>query len=251
MPAPLASGESMAKDEIYKDTRAVVGSFEFDAAVADVFPDMLRRSIPGYDATIAAIGALARRFVTPASRCFDLGCSLGAATLAMRHNIAAADCEIVAVDLAPAMVARCRERIADDDGGPRVSVVEADLRDIDISNASMVVMNYTLQFLPVAERTDALIRVRDGMLDGGVFVLSEKVADEDPAVERLLVELHHDFKRANAYSDLEISRKRTALENVLIPEATQAHLRRLAEAGFRHAGVWLKHFNFVSIVALR
>jgi len=112
-------------------------------------------------------------------------------------------------------------------------------------------MNYTLQFLPVEERLGLLTKIHRGMLDGGVFVLSEKVADDDPDIENLLVELHHDFKGANAYTDLEISRKRTALENVLIPETIAAHRRRLRDAGFAHAGVWLKHFNFVSIVALR
>ena len=115
----------------------------------------------------------------------------------------------------------------------------------------MVVMNYTLQFLPVDERLNMIRKIHDGMNEGGVFVLSEKVADDDPEVERLLVDLHHQFKRANAYSDLEISRKRTALENVLIPETTDTHLQRLRDAGFRHCGVWLKHFNFVSIIAIR
>ena len=115
----------------------------------------------------------------------------------------------------------------------------------------MVVMNYTLQFLPVNERLSMIRRIYQGMNDGGVFVLSEKVADDDPEVESLLLDLHHEFKKANAYSDLEISRKRTALENVLIPETTDTHLRRLTDAGFGHSGVWLRHFNFVSIVALR
>ena len=243
--------QKMSKDEIFKDTDAEAGSFEFNKTVADVFPDMLRRSIPGYDASIDAIGALAARYVQPGTRCYDLGCSLGAATIAMRRNISVPDCEIHAVDLAPAMVQRCRIEVEKLEGTTPVSVSLADIRDIDINHASMVVMNYTLQFLPVAERVSIISRIREGMTEGGVFVLSEKVADEDPAVEALLVDLHHEFKRSNAYTDLEISRKRTALENVLIPETIATHLERLSEAGFAHSGVWLKHFNFVSIVAIR
>ena len=115
----------------------------------------------------------------------------------------------------------------------------------------MVVMNYTLQFLPTDERLAMIQRIYAGLNDGGVFVLSEKIADEDPEIERLLVDLHHQFKKANAYSDLEISRKRSALENVLIPETLQSHLQRLADAGFSRSGVWLRHFNFVSILAIR
>jgi tRNA (cmo5U34)-methyltransferase len=241
----------MSKDEVFKSTDAKPGSFRFDASVASVFPDMLRRSIPGYEATIGALESLARRYVQAGTRVYDLGCSLGAATLAMRAGIRVTGCEIVAVDLAPAMVDRCRELVHEDEGGTPVSICVADVRDVAIDNASMIVMNYTLQFLPVADRLALIARIFDGMVEGGVFVLSEKVADEDPRFEVLMVDLHHEFKRANAYSDLEISRKRTALENVLIPETAAVHLDRLASAGFRHAGVWLKHFNFASFVAIR
>jgi tRNA (cmo5U34)-methyltransferase len=241
----------MSKDQIYVQCEAAAGSFEFNAAVAEVFPDMLRRSIPGYDASISAIGQLAARFVQPGTRCYDLGCSLGAATLAMRRNISAADCEIIAVDTATAMTARCRQLLAEDDSPTACTVVEDDIRRVDIRNASMVVMNYTLQFLPLQERLATIGRISKGMNAGGVFVLSEKVADDDPEVESLLVDLHHEFKKANAYSELEISRKRSALENVLIPESVHTHLQRLANAGFSHSGVWLRHFNFVSIVAIK
>ena len=241
----------MSKDQIYLQQEAAVGSFEFNAAVADVFPDMLRRSIPGYDASIIAIGQLAARYVQPGTRCYDLGCSLGAATLAMRRSISAPDCRIIAVDTAPAMIEGCRKLVAEDDSETECSVQEADVRQVEIENSSMVVMNYTLQFLPVNERLCMIRRIYEGMNTGGVFVLSEKVADDDPEVERLLTDLHHEFKKANAYSDLEISRKRSALENVLIPETTNTHLQRLTDAGFSHSGVWLKHFNFASIIAIR
>jgi len=241
----------MTEDRIFAAADAAPGSFEFNAEVVRVFPDMLRRSIPGYAATIEAIGTLAARFVRPHTRCYDLGCSLGAATLAMRHGIAATGCEIVAVDNAPAMIARCREALAADDGEVAVSVVEDDVQNVEISSASMVVMNYTLQFLPPAGRDRLLQRIHAGLLDGGIFLLSEKVVHEDPATEELLVQMHHQFKRQNAYSELEISRKRTALENVLVPETIAAHRARLTAAGFRHIEVWLKHFNFASIVALR
>ena len=241
----------MSKDEIFKTSAAEPGTFEFNDSVAEVFPDMLRRSIPGYDASLEAIATLARRYVREGTRCYDLGCSLGASTLAMRHNIMQADCSVVAVDLAPAMVDRSRSIVADDDVEIPVTVEAADIREIPIDNASMVVLNYTLQFLPVADRIALIRRIHDGLVDGGVLVLSEKVADEDPVVEDLLVDLHHEFKRANAYSELEIARKRAALDKVLIPESTDAHLERLAAAGFEHRSVWLKHFNFVSILAIR
>lgn len=239
------------KDTIYASEDVAASSFEFDDAVAEVFPDMLRRSIPGYAASIQAIGTLAARHAQAGTRCYDLGCSLGAATLAIRQNIAVNDCRIIAVDSAPAMVERCRGILTADKSVAEVSILEADVREIQISRASMVVMNYTLQFLPVDERADMIRKIHAGMVDGGVFVLSEKVVDEDPDVEALLVDLHHEFKRRNAYSDLEISRKRTALENVLVPDTVAVHKRRLTDAGFRHSGIWLRYFNFISIVAIK
>lgn len=245
----------MNEDNIYIDEKLGDEPFRFDESVARVFPDMLQRSIPGYAASLEAIGSLAGRYVQAGTRCYDLGCSLGAATLAMRQGIRVPDCRIVAVDNAPAMIARCAELIKkDDERAPDLTPVDlelADIRNIGISDTSMVVMNYTLQFLALEDREQVLRRICDGLLPGGLFLLSEKVIDEDPRMEGLLVDLHHEHKRRNAYSELEISRKRAALENVLIPETVAAHRERLASVGFAHSAVWLRYFNFVSIVAIK
>ena len=244
----------MTDDKIY---RSEDGSepFRFNENVARVFPDMLRRSIPGYAASIEAIGSLAARYVRAATTCYDLGCSLGAATLAIRPGIQQPCCRVVAVDSSSAMVERCREVIAEDDrqNGPetQVDVAEQDIREVHFENASMVVLNYTLQFIDLADRDALLSRIYDGMNDGGLLVLSEKVVDEDAHMEALLVDLHEEHKRRNHYSALEVARKRAALENVLIPETVAAHRDRLQRTGFSSAAVWLRYFNFVSIVAIR
>jgi tRNA (cmo5U34)-methyltransferase len=243
----------MSRDEIYANSDNGEQPFRFNSAVAEVFPDMLRRSIPGYAASIEAISSLAARYVSADSACYDLGCSLGAATLAMRAGISVPGCQIIAVDNAGAMVERCRDIIAADSAQHQTSVDvrHADIQDININNASMVVMNYTLQFLDVDARAAIVQRIYDGLLPGGLFLLSEKVVDEDPYMEELLVDLHHEHKRRNDYSQLEISRKRAALENVLLPESVPAHRNRLAAAGFKRSAVWLRYFNFVSIVAIK
>ena len=243
----------MSRDTLYAPEQTESVPFEFNDDVARVFPDMLKRSIPGYAASIQAIGTLAANHVQPGSRCYDLGCSLGAATLTMRRNIKAAGCRIIAVDNAPAMVNRCRELLASDEKQTTtdVSVIEADIQDVEITRASMVVMNYTLQFLPLEQRAALIRKIAKGMIDGGILVLSEKVVNDDPKVEKTLQNLHLEFKRRNAYSDLEISRKRAALENVLVPESVSAHEQRLLDAGFSHVGVWLRYFNFISIIAIR
>ncbi len=244
----------MTEDTIFK-TEDGSEPFRFNEAVARVFPDMLRRSIPGYAASIEAIGSLAARYVRPGTTCYDLGCSLGAATLAMRHGIAEPCCRVVAVDSSLAMIERCRELVAEDDrlNGPetQVDVVESDICDMTFANASMIVLNYTLQFVDPAGRDTLLCRIHDGLNEGGVLVLSEKVVDEDPAMESLLVDLHHEHKRRNRYTSLEVARKRAALENVLVPETVAAHRARLQRAGFSRSAVWLRYFNFVSIIAFR
>ena len=48
--------------------------------VARVFPDMIRRSVPGYSNVIAGTGLIAGDYVQPGSNCYDLGCSVGAST---------------------------------------------------------------------------------------------------------------------------------------------------------------------------
>ncbi|MCH7822902.1 MAG: carboxy-S-adenosyl-L-methionine synthase CmoA [Proteobacteria bacterium] len=245
----------MTKDRIYAVDDARDEPFRFDESVARVFPDMLRRSIPGYAASLEAISSLAARYVTPATNCYDLGCSLGAATLAMRQGIRVPNCRLIAIDSATAMIEHCKSIFAEDDGiaaqQTPIDIVLADVREVEISNASMVVMNYTLQFIDIEFRDAMIARICDGLLPGGLFVLSEKVVDEDPNMEELLVELHYEHKRRNAYSELEISRKRAALDNVLIPESVAAHRDRLENAGFSHTAVWLRYFNFISIVAIK
>lgn len=245
----------MKEDKIYASDDFSAEPFRFDASVARVFPDMLRRSIPGYAASLEAIGSLAARYVKAGTNCYDFGCSLGAATLAMRQGIRAPDCRIIAVDNSAAMIKGCEAVIAKDDecAVPRspVELRLGDIRDTPIDNASMIVMNYTLQFLDLDARDAMIKRIHAGLHKGGLLLLSEKVVDEDPHMEALLIDLHHEHKRRNDYSQLEISRKRTALENVLIPEKVAAHRRRLADAGFSHTAVWLRFFNFVSIVAIK
>lgn len=238
----------MSRDDIYAQPRDGIADFAFDDQVASVFPDMIRRSVPGYAAIVGMIGLIAEQHAQPHSRLYDLGCSLGASSLAMRARVRAADCTLVAVDNAPAMVDRAREALDAQPGIP-VELQCADIRDVPTTEASVVVLNFTLQFLPTADRLDLLRRICDGMKPGGVLVLSEKIAGADGGQDRELTELHHAFKRANGYSDLEISQKRSALEKVLIPEPLATHQQRILDAGFARSDVWFQCFNFVSLVA--
>ena len=247
----MADSDFPHSDRLYADPLGSVNHFAFDQAVVDVFPDMIKRSVPGYATIIKMIGELAERYARSDSRCYDLGCSLGAATLAMRHRIQAANCEIVAVDKSPAMIERCRQVLAADSADLPVRLECADVHDIHPERASMLVLNFTLQFIPPEQRQTLLNRLANGLLPGGVLILSEKLAFEDPQHQELMVELHHNFKRANGYSELEIAQKRSALEQVLIPETLAVHRQRLRRAGFSSVDIWFQCFNFASLIAIR
>ncbi len=238
-------------DSIFSKPLAEVADFKFDASVATVFPDMIQRSVPGYRAMISAIGLLSERFVQPDSICYDLGCSLGAATLSMRHQITESACEIIAVDNSPAMIEQCQRLVNEDDGVIPVQVIEADVREIVIEKASVVVLNFTLQFLPRDDRLALLTHVFQGLLPGGILVLSEKLQFSDDRQNALHTDMHHIFKKANGYSDLEISQKRLALDNILLPETLVEHQERLRGIGFESSEVWFQYFNFASILALK
>lgn len=238
-------------DSIYAHYRDEVSKFVFDANVAGVFDDMIQRSVPGYTTVLAMIKVFAEQYALAGSNCYDLGCSLGAATLAIRKGIDKPDCRIIAVDNSPRMLDRCREVIEADSSDVPVDLIEADIVDIAIDNASVVVLNYTLQFINPTKRDELIGRIYDGMLPGGVLILSEKIKFEDPSDEKFNVDMHHHFKRLHGYSDLEISQKRKSLEEVLVPDTLATHKQRLKQAGFSKHHVWFQCFNFVSIAAFK
>ncbi|MDG2271012.1 MAG: carboxy-S-adenosyl-L-methionine synthase CmoA [Halioglobus sp.] len=239
------------RDSLYADPLSEHGLFAFDDSVARVFPDMIKRSVPGYSTIVAMTGLLAGKYATAGSSLYDLGCSLGASTLAMRQSIQQVNCRIISVDNSAAMLSRCKSIIGIDPSDTPVDLTCMDLQDVVISNASVVVLNFTLQFIPRALRDEVIERIYQGLQPGGIMVLSEKVTFEDPHLDKLNIELHHQFKRINGYSDLEIAGKRTALETVLLPETLNEHKKRISAAGFSSCDVWFQCFNFASLVALK
>ncbi|MEW8240732.1 MAG: carboxy-S-adenosyl-L-methionine synthase CmoA [Candidatus Thiodiazotropha sp.] len=243
--------EDSNKDRLYAEVRDRIADFVFDERVAGVFPDMINRSVPGYGTIINMIGTLAARHIQAGTYCYDLGCSLGAAILAIHASIDVKDVHLVGVDNSPAMLTRAKTKLAEYCQDPPVELICADIRDLRIRQASMVVLNFTLQFVPAEERLAVLKMIHQGMLSGGLLVLSEKIALPDESSQQLFTALHHGFKKAQGYSDLEISQKRSALEDVLIPETLSCHIDRLKAVGFSSVEVWFQCFNFVSLLAIK
>ena len=241
----------MAHDAIYALPQGQVVDFAFNAAVADVFPDMIRRSVPGYETIISLLGVIAGQYAQPHSHIYDLGCSLGAATLSMASQVRAPGVRFIGVDNSEAMTQRCNQILARHLPATSFEVLCADLQAVSLQPASVVVLNFTLQFLKPAERLAVLQQIYAALLPGGVLILSEKVQLTNAAQQTLINDLHLAFKRANGYSELEISQKRSAIENVLIADTPQQHVARLQAAGFTQVMQWFQGFNFLSLLAVK
>ncbi|AAZ28600.1 carboxy-S-adenosyl-L-methionine synthase CmoA [Colwellia psychrerythraea] len=238
-------------DLIYSQAHNQVKNFTFDAQVVEVFPDMISRSVPGYKTIIDTIGRLSERFTQDDSNIYDLGCSLGAATLAMRKGITANNCKIIGVDNSIDMVKRCKMHVDAFKGDTPVTIIEGNIQDIDIENASMVVLNFTLQFIEKSQRQALLSKIAQGLKPGGLLVLSEKISSDDNVIDDVLINLHHNFKRDNGYSELEVAQKRSALEKVMLTDSLDVHKERLTQAGFQHVSLWFQCFNFTSLIAIK
>jgi len=239
-------------DQIYQTPLAEIADFKFDQQVVGVFEDMINRSVPNYGAIIHNVANFARLLVKDNSNCYDLGCSLGASTLAMRQALDDKSCvKIISVDSSAEMLKRAESFIAKDAHNTSVEFRLENVCDTQIGNASLVVLNFTLQFIQKEKRQALIENIYAGLRSGGCLLLSEKVSFADENSSQLITEIHHQYKREQGYSDLEIAQKRDALENVMKLETKQAHLDRLLQAGFSEAEIWHQHSAFCSFFALK
>ncbi|BCO19005.1 MAG: carboxy-S-adenosyl-L-methionine synthase CmoA [Pseudomonadota bacterium] len=238
-------------DNIYANPLSKVADFKFDESVVDVFPDMIQRSVPGYETIIHTIGELAKSAVSDNSNVYDLGCSLGAASLSIARATQDKTFNIIGVDSSEAMVERCKRVVQAFTLTNPITIEQAYAQEVEITNASMVVMNFTLQFIPPADRAALLSKIYEGLNPGGILVLSEKIRHPTLRGNELLIDLHHQFKRDNGYSELEVSQKRAALEKVMLTDTFEEHETRLKNAGFSDVVMWYKCYNFTSLIAVK
>ncbi len=235
------------KDRVFAKPLSSVKSFEFDEEVTQAFDDMIGRSVPGYDLLVRLIALYSDIFVTEQSRVYDLGCSTGVMSRVIAQQVSPRQVAIEAIDSSEAMIKKCQKTHSDYPIDWRC----ADIQSIEIENASLVVLNLTLQFIRPEQRSSLLERIYQGLNPGGVLVLTEKVVFEAADRQQRMTELYQGFKKVQGYSDLEISQKRAALENVLIPDRPAMHIDRLREAGFESIYDCFHCFNFVSYLAIK
>ena len=241
----------MTKDRIYRTPRDRVPPFEFNAAVAHVFDDMIRRSVPMYEEIIRRQAQMARQQYRPNTRIYDLGCSNGNLAIALCERMPVGSFEMVAVDSSRPMLVEFEKRLAAMGRSGDINAICRDIRDIEMARASVAVVNFTLQFIPPLDRDALLKRIYAALIPGGVLMFSEKTLHPDPRLSTLQVDFYYRFKRENGYSELEISQKRDALENVLVPETVDVHQDRLRRCGFSEFDLWFKWFNFCSWICIK
>ncbi len=239
------------KDKIYAEKKSKIESFKFDAKVAKVFPDMITRSVPGYSEIINLTGSLAGMHIQANSNIYDLGCSLGASSIAIRAHCDKKHIKLIAVDSSPEMISACKKNLKQQKSNIKFEVVLGNIEDIKIEKASVVVMNFSLQFIEPGKRLSLLRRIHAGLKPNGVLILAEKTLSSKTISQKKLDSWHKEFKKANGYSELEIAQKRSALEDVLIAETEKTHMRRIKNAGFKYVQKWFQAFNFKAFIAFK
>ncbi|MBE9503280.1 MAG: carboxy-S-adenosyl-L-methionine synthase CmoA [Proteobacteria bacterium] len=238
------------KDTLFKSDK-INGKFKFDEKVAGVFDDMLSRSVPFYSEVQQMVADLAGKYYIEGSKVYDLGCSTGNTIINLCKSIKDKNAPFIGVDSSEPVINRAIEKIEGRGLSNRVDLVCSDILDLDLSDAGIVIMNFTLQFIPPHRRLALLKKIYAGLSKGGAFLLSEKVLENNPETSDLFIEKHYDFKREMGYSELEISKKREALEEVLIPFTMEEEFDLLKEAGFKNCSVFFKWFNFASFLAVK
>lgn len=235
-------------DRLFSEIDPDSGTFSFDENVARVFDDMISRSVPLYADVQRSIPVLAGLLDHDPIRVIDLGCSTGTSLIHLSSQLPERNLELIGVDNSQPMLEKCQQKLESLNPPHAIQTVCDSVQSFEFENASAVLMNYTLQFVPEADRPALLRRICQSIRPGGFLLISEKVAHEQPAMDNALVELYFEHKRRQGYSELEISRKRDALENVLIPLTTRQNLDMISAAGFTRTEVLLKWFNFATFL---
>jgi tRNA (cmo5U34)-methyltransferase len=241
----------MAHDEIFAEPKALPTDFQFDHKTAVVFDDMVGRSVPFYLETQRMMGEMAADFGVDGTNLYDLGCSTGR-TLIELAPVVSPGVQFIGIDNSEEMLAQAQQRLAEQQVTRPIKLIHADLHDgLVIENASVVIMNLTLQFIRPLYRERLVGVIHRGMAERGCFILVEKLTVKDSLLNRLFIKYYYAMKRRNGYSEMEIAQKREALENVMIPYRLEENRDLLRSAGFRHIEVFFRWYNFCGMVAVK
>lgn len=234
------------KDKVFKEP--IQKQFEFDEAVASVFDDMLERSIPFYSEVLSLVCDIAIKYSQENSQILDLGCSTANTLIAIGKK-ANFPIKLAGIDNSSAMLDMAIQKSKA--YGLNIELKNSDILKVDYGNNSVIIANYMLQFIRPSQREKLVKKIFDGIYDGGIFIFSEKIIFEEKRLNKIMIDLYLDFKKRQGYSDFEISQKREALENVLIPYTEKENKELILNAGFKAFETIFKFGNFAAYIALK
>ncbi len=241
----------MGKDEVFREEIEKASDFKFGANVARVFDDMVNRSVPFYGEIQRMMAELAANHAAEGSFVYDLGCSTGTTMIGM-DTMVEKPIKFIGVDDSQQMLDKCKSKLMEVGFSRPYELRCADLaKELKIENASVVVLCLTLQFVRPIYREQVLKNIFAGLNPGGVLILVEKILAEESNFNRDFIKYYYNYKRRNQYSEMEISQKREALENVLVPYKLSENISLLRDVGFEHCEVFFKWYNFAGLVATK
>jgi tRNA (cmo5U34)-methyltransferase len=241
----------MSHDRIFAEPKARPSDFRFGEETVTVFDDMVGRSVPFYQEIQRMTAEIAADFAVDGTNLYDLGCSTGTTLLAL-DPVVSPGVRFVGVDNSAEMLEKARHKMAEWGLSRPHELIHSDLHEGPmIENASVVIMTLTLQFIRPLYRTQLIERVVHGLKDQGCLILVEKLVVADSLLNRLFIKYYYDMKRRNGYSDLEISQKREALENVLVPYRLEENRDLLLAAGFKQFDEFFRWYNFCGMLAVK
>jgi tRNA (cmo5U34)-methyltransferase len=240
----------MTKDTLFQDSNSPA-EFCFNNQVAEVFDDMLERSVPCYHQITSMVVSLLQQFCSRGDTVYDLGCSTGTTLLELARQLPNLDLTYTGIDNSQAMVEKARLKTQMLSQQQNIDFQIGDITETDLKNCGAVLLNYTLQFLRPPVRSHFLKTIYNALKPGGILIVSEKIISHRPVINRAYIDLYLHFKRSQGYSETEIARKREALENVLIPFSIHENLDLFKESGFTQTETFFQWFNFVSFLAVK
>jgi len=242
---------SKLKDELFREEKGHISDFDFSEKTAEVFDDMLDRSVPFYGEIQRMMGEVATDFVTPGSSIYDLGCSTCTSFVQLEHLVPE-DVTFVGLDNSQAMLDKGRAKLEQLNFSRQYELLYQDLNEpFMVSNASVVLMNLTLQFIRPLVRARTVRQIADGMNDNGCLLLVEKVLSPNSTINRLFIKYYYRMKREHGYSEMEIAQKREALENILVPYRYNENQELLLENGFSAVEAFFRWYNFCGLIAIK
>ncbi len=233
------------KDKIFN--KPIEKQFEFDEEVANVFDDMLNRSVPFYKENLNLELDVLKNFLTPNDKVVDLGSSTG--TFLIELDKKTDNLELIGIDNSPAMIKKANLKAKA--FGSKAKFIQADFLNYDFSNSKAIVANYTVQFIRPLKREKLIKKIYKSLLNEGIFLMSEKLVSENKKLNKIMIDLYYEFKKEMGYSEYEISQKREALENVLIPYTMQENIEMLRNSGFKNVEVIFRWNNFATFIAFK